>query len=145
MDSQSVAENILRDLAQEIHNHGGRVKIIGRLPMVMANPTVLEQALTNLIMNALKYTNDGESPMVAVRSQEQGDMARIVVEDYGVGIAPEHLEKLFKPFERLSGKKPGTGLGLSIVAKGIQRMGGRVGVESTPGKGSRFWFELPRA
>jgi PAS domain S-box-containing protein len=145
VDAQALAETIVRNLASEIHHHGGRVKIISPLPAVIANETVLEQALTNLIMNALKYTNDGESPIVSVRSQVNGDMARIVVEDYGLGIAPEHLGKLFKPFERIGGKKPGTGLGLSIVAKGIERMGGRVGVESTPGKGSRFWFELPKA
>ena len=64
----------------------------------------------------------------------------------GVGIAPEHQERVFRVFERLHAKEySGTGIGLSIVRKGIERMGGRVGLESVPGKGSRFWVELPKA
>jgi len=72
---------------------------------------------------------------------------RVWVEDNGIGIAREHWEKVFMAFERLHGKQayPGTGLGLAIVSKGAQRMGGRAGVESEPGKGSRFWVELKQA
>lgn len=66
------------------------------------------------------------------------------VEDNGIGIAPQYLERIFGAFERLHGKHayPGTGLGLAIVRKGGERMGGVAGVESEPGKGSRFWVEL---
>ena len=72
---------------------------------------------------------------------------RLWVEDNGIGIAPEYLERIFGAFERLHGKHvyPGTGLGLAIVLKGAERLGGRVGVESQPGKGSRFWVELRMA
>jgi signal transduction histidine kinase len=71
-------------------------------------------------------------------------MVRCWVEDNGVGIAPDHRERIFGIFERLHGgdRHPGTGIGLAIVRKGVERMGGRVGVESTPGEGSRFWVEL---
>jgi signal transduction histidine kinase len=74
-------------------------------------------------------------------------MARLWVEDNGIGIAPEDLERIFGPFERLHSKQayPGTGLGLTIVRKGAERMGGRTGVESELGKGSRFWVELRMA
>jgi signal transduction histidine kinase len=70
---------------------------------------------------------------------------RLWVEDNGIGIAPEHRQRIFKVFERLHGEEsyPGTGIGLAIVKKGVERMGGRVGVESDPGHGSRFWIELP--
>ena len=66
------------------------------------------------------------------------------MEDNGIGVAPEHLEKIFGAFERLHGKQtyPGTGLGLAIVRKGAERLGGRAGAELEVGKGSRFWVEL---
>jgi signal transduction histidine kinase len=69
------------------------------------------------------------------------------VEDNGIGIDQEHLQTIFRPFERLHNKQayPGTGLGLSIVRQAAERIGGRVGVESQPGKGSRFWVELTGA
>lgn len=72
---------------------------------------------------------------------------RLWVEDNGIGIAPEYQERIFRVFERLHGIEtyPGTGIGLAIVRKGMERMGGRVGVESQPGRGSRFWIELPAA
>jgi signal transduction histidine kinase len=68
------------------------------------------------------------------------------VEDEGIGIAPEHQKRIFQPFERLHGIESyqGTGIGLAIVRKGIERMRGRVGVESTTNQGAKFWFELPR-
>ncbi|NJL70056.1 MAG: sensor histidine kinase [Microcoleus sp. SM1_3_4] len=69
---------------------------------------------------------------------------RLWVEDNGIGIAPEHQKRIFRVFERLHGIEsyPGTGIGLAIVCKGVERMGGRVGVESQLGQGSRFWIEL---
>ncbi|HEY9728819.1 MAG TPA: CHASE3 domain-containing protein [Chroococcales cyanobacterium] len=75
------------------------------------------------------------------------EWVRLWVEDNGIGIAPEYQERIFRVFERLHGIEtyPGTGIGLAIVRKGMERMGGRVGVESQPGRGSRFWIELPAA
>ena len=72
--------------------------------------------------------------------------ARLWIEDNGIGIASEHHERIFRIFERLddSDAYSGTGIGLAIVSKGAERMGGRVGVESKAGEGSRFWLELPR-
>ncbi len=71
---------------------------------------------------------------------------RLWIQDNGLGIAPQHQQRIFKVFERLHGdeKYPGTGVGLAIVQKGAERMGGRAGVESVLGQGSRFWIELPR-
>jgi signal transduction histidine kinase len=72
---------------------------------------------------------------------------RLWVEDNGIGISPEAQEQIFEIFYRLhsSADYEGSGIGLAIVRKGSERMGGRVGVESAPGKGSRFWLELPKA
>jgi signal transduction histidine kinase len=101
--------------------------------------------LGNLIGNALKFVPPDTDPRVTLRAEDRGAMVRILVEDNGIGIRPEHHERVFRVFERLHGRKayPGTGIGLAIVKKGIERLGGRVGVESEPGGGSRFWFELP--
>jgi len=84
---------------------------------------------------------------VRLWAEDRGERVRLWVEDNGLGIAPEHLERIFRIFERLHGIEayPGTGIGLAIVKKGVERMGGRVGVESAPGQGSRFWVELEKA
>jgi signal transduction histidine kinase len=82
---------------------------------------------------------------VNIHDEKRGDHVRIWVEDNGIGIAPEHQQRIFRIFERLHGRESysGTGIGLAIVEKAISRMKGQVGVESDLGKGSRFWVELP--
>ncbi|HEY9830253.1 MAG TPA: PAS domain S-box protein [Stenomitos sp.] len=86
--------------------------------------------------------NPSVTPATAVATN-----IRLWVEDHGIGIEPRHQDGIFQAFERLHGVEayPGTGMGLAIVRKGVERMGGRVGVESQLGEGSRFWFELPQA
>ena len=71
----------------------------------------------------------------------------VVIEDNGIGIAPEHTERIFRVFERLHGQEsyPGTGIGLAIVRRAVERMRGQAGVESELNVGSRFWIELPKA
>jgi signal transduction histidine kinase len=80
-------------------------------------------------------------------SQQPANTIRLWVEDNGIGIASEHQKRIFGVFERLHGIEsyPGTGIGLAIVQKGVERMGGKVGVESQLGQGSRFWIELRKA
>jgi two-component system phosphate regulon sensor histidine kinase PhoR len=119
----------------------------------------IEQVLTNLIENAVKYCPDGARVTIRiheVRSAEakggQGDVQtrgviRVAVEDTGPGIDAKHLPRLFERFYRAdkgrSRDMGGTGLGLSIVKHLVEAMDGKVGVESTPGKGTIFWFTLP--
>jgi signal transduction histidine kinase len=113
---------------------------------VLANETTLSQILINLLNNALKFVAPGVPPRVKFFAEERAGMVRLCVEDNGIGIAAEHHERIFRVFERLGGTRhEGTGIGLSIVRKGAERMGGRAGVESAPGQGSRFWVELPKA
>lgn len=115
------------------------------LPTVRGQAPMLTQVLANLLNNALKFVPDGEHPKVRVRSEEFNGTVRVWVEDEGIGIAPEYRERIFRVFERLDNSRyKGTGIGLSIVRKGVERMGGRVGVESEVGKGSRFWIDLPK-
>lgn len=113
---------------------------------VRANPVPFEQALTNLLDNAVRFVADGRTPQVRVRAARLGDMVRVTVEDNGIGIAPRHHQRIFEIFERLDAARfGGTGIGLALVKRAVERMQGRVGVESEVGAGSRFWFELPAA
>lgn len=117
------------------------------LPAVYGHQTVLVQALTNLFANAVKFVEQEVSPKVKVYAEKRNGVARLWVEDNGIGIAAEYHERIFSVFERLHAGEAyaGTGVGLAIVRKGIERMGGKVGVESNTGNGSRFWIELPLA
>jgi len=122
-----------------------RVDVSPDLPTVKGNRSVLIQVFTNLLSNAIKF--GGPDPIVRVWAEQRRDVAHVWVEDQGIGIAPQHHDRIFGVFERLHGVEtyPGTGIGLAIVKKGIERLGGHVGVESQEGRGSRFWVELPRA
>src|SRR6266702_4805671 len=111
---------------------------------VLSDHQRLTQVIINLVSNAIKYNRPGGEVRVEVISAG-ADRTRIVVSDTGAGIAPELLPRLFTPFERLGAAATGiegTGLGLALSRRLIESMGGRVGVESTPGVGSTFWVEL---
>jgi len=114
------------------------------LPTVKAHSVTLTQILVNLISNATKFVPPGITPNVQIRAEQDGEFARLWVEDNGIGIPADDQNRIFRVFERVHGvdSYPGTGLGLAIVRKGVERMGGQVGVESEVGKGSRFWLRL---
>jgi len=111
------------------------------------NAPLLEQALTNLVDNAIKYSPEGAEVLVRAGRKEQGCFIEVV--DSGCGIPADHLPRLFERFYRVdkarSRKLGGTGLGLAIVKHIAQAHGGTVGVESQPGKGSRFTIQLPES
>jgi len=103
--------------------------------------------LRNLLSNAMKFVPRGTRPQVRVSTGRRDGRVRIVVSDNGIGIAPEHQQRIFGMFERLNSAEeyPGTGMGLAIVRRAAERLGGEVGVESRPGEGARFWIDLPAA
>jgi signal transduction histidine kinase len=115
------------------------------LPQLKVDPDMITQVMANLISNAIKFSPPGGRIEVCVRRRADG--VECSVADTGVGIPPETLKRLFRPFER--GADPmragGTGLGLSIAKAIVERHGGRLLVDSTPGRGSRFSFTLPAA
>ena len=123
------------------------VQIANGFPNVIANPVLLSQVLANLLSNAIKFVKPGATPVVKVFAQESGGQVRVCVQDNGIGIAAEYSDKIFGMFERLhsAAEYPGTGIGLAIVKKAVQRMNGTLGFESTIGKGSCFWIDLPKA
>jgi PAS domain S-box-containing protein len=144
-----VVAEALRELKHEVSTRGARVRVEQRLPEVMSHQTTLVQIVSNLMTNALKFVAPGVRPQMRIWAEPLAASAagtvRLYIEDNGIGIAPEHTERIFGVLERLHGAEayPGTGIGLAIVRRGIERLGGRVGVESNPGGGSRFWLELP--
>ncbi|GFO53734.1 hypothetical protein GMSM_07410 [Geomonas sp. Red276] len=144
--SQVVAE-ALRQLDLVAGGKQYRLEVRGELPAVVGHRTVLVQVLLNLLTNAIKFVPGGVNPRLRV-SAEQGERhCRLYVEDNGIGIPAEQQERIFDIFERLNPIEsyPGTGVGLAIVRRAVNRLGGRIGVESRVGEGSRFWIELPRA
>ena len=113
---------------------------------VRGHEVSLTQVFSNLLINALKFVPNGRKPEVTIWTESRNQAARVWFEDNGIGIAPEHQERVFKMFEKApsTNESEGTGIGLAIVRKAVERMGGRVGVQSAVGQGSRFWVELPK-
>jgi signal transduction histidine kinase len=130
-----------------IQEKGALIEIDPDLPDVRGYEPILIQVLSNLLSNALKFMAPGITPRVHFgASPPKGNTVCLWVRDNGIGIPAQHQERIFGMFERLHETEyAGTGIGLSIVRKGIERMGGKAGVISSPNQGSRFWIELPQA
>lgn len=114
--------------------------------VVLADATRLKQVIINLLSNAIKY-NKRNGLINISASTPQSDRIRLTISDTGIGIAPEHMPRLFAPFERLGQSEliEGAGMGLAISKQLTEMMGGELGALSSPGQGSQFWIELPAA
>jgi signal transduction histidine kinase len=128
-------------------DYGGpaHIQILHPLGTVSANQGLLEQAVSNLLDNAVKFVQPGTKPQIDVWTERDHGKLRLVVHDHGIGVPAESGEKIFKAFERAHEGYPGTGIGLAIVKRAVERMNGRVGFESKADVGSKFWLELPKA
>jgi len=115
------------------------------LPTVIGNVVALTQCISNLLSNAVKFVAPAVVPGVDIWAEQKDCFVRLWLVDNGIGIAPQHQAKVFDLFQRVGSQYEGTGLGLAIVRRAVLRMGGKVGVESELGKGSRFWIELPES
>ena len=138
--------------AVDVHQNQARAKgqslevtLPPDLPRVSGIPRAVGQVFNNLVSNAVRYTPEGGS--VRVSASSGGGMAVVSVEDTGYGIPPEDQNKIFERFYRVKDANTrhivGTGLGLPIVKKVVEEMGGRIELESEPGKGSTFTVSLP--
>lgn len=147
VDLGKLIGEVMIHLQAELKEPQADVMVEEPLPQVVGHRSTLFQIVTNLLTNAIKFVSPGVQPQVRIWAQERGECVRLWVKDNGIGINPEHQERIFRVFERLHGVEsyPGTGIGLAIVRKGVERMGGKVGVESQIGQGSKFWIELPKA
>jgi len=160
IESQEIAMNLqsinLRDLIDktisefkkkiEQKDHKIKINISPQLPLVKVDPEQIEVVFRNLLDNAVKYTPDGGE--IYISALEKAENIYIEVADNGIGISAEHLPRIFERFYRVnkdrSRKLGGTGLGLAIVKHIVQVHKGTIGVESKPGKGSKFFFTLPK-
>jgi len=144
---QSV-QKVINDLRPQITSKNAIIEAARDMPCVWANDSVLSQIITNLLTNAVKFVSDDVPPHIRVwadpSNNDSASSVKLFVQDNGIGIPPEVHPRLFQPFERgvVDRSYEGTGMGLAIVQKGAERLGGKVGFQSTPGKGSIFWIEL---
>jgi signal transduction histidine kinase len=146
----SLKEAIGRTLSQlddRIQAANAEIIAHGPWPDVAADLQLLVQVLCHLLDNALTFVSAGTQPRIRIRAESLESAVRLWIEDNGVGIEPRYQGRIFDLFETINPKDPinSTGVGLAIVKRAMVRMSGRVGVDSKPGSGSRFWIELPLA
>ncbi len=136
-----LVEGIWRDLAREV---GITMDIAIKLPPVLkSDPFLLELIFRNLLRNAFKYGIKGNPPIVEVGYVRRKGEFLFSVKDYGEGFPPEKAQEIFEPFVRLHPSKKGTGLGLTIAKKAVEKLGGSIWAEGSPGKGATFYFTHP--
>ena len=144
---------LLRQILEQHYPHlspdQAEIKLGGPWREVQGNEALLSQCLSNLLDNALKFVTPGKRVRVRVWTESRAGWVRVSVRDNGIGIAPDQMQRIWRLFERGHHQGEytgtGTGIGLSVVKRAVERMGGRVGVDSQLGHGSTFWFELPDA
>jgi PAS domain S-box-containing protein len=144
VDLDEVVRELVAVMDKEIVEIKASIEIASPLGLVHAHLPTLKQIIGNLISNSVKFVVPERTPRIRIYSTPGPGTLRLWVEDNGIGIAPEHHDKIFWLFHRLQDaqKYPGTGIGLALVRKGAERMGGRAGVISKRGEGSRFWVEF---
>lgn len=136
---------IIAEKAIDINNRS--IEIITDIPAIKINvdPDGLSSAIRNIFDNAIKFTSESKKPVIKISAKIESSACILCIQDNGIGFDMKYKDRIFDIFQRLhrSEEYPGTGIGLAIVKKSIERIGGLVRAESTPGKGSQFYLELP--
>jgi light-regulated signal transduction histidine kinase (bacteriophytochrome) len=145
VNAEAVLMGVLMNLQAAIKEARGTVTHDPLPTDVTADFAQLSQLLQNLVGNALKYRKPDVSPEIHVSAADSDEEWIFSVRDNGVGIEPAYRDQVFGIFKRLHGREyPGTGMGLAICKKIVERLGGRIWVESEPGVGSTFFFTVPK-
>ncbi|WP_298816819.1 sensor histidine kinase [Chloroflexus sp.] len=144
---EDVIEQILIVYADQIQRHGVVIERDLRCTTIYGDEISVTVALRNLIDNALKFSAHVPQPRLAIGADIEGNNTRLWVKDNGIGFDMRQHDRIFGVFQRLHSQEtyPGSGMGLAIVRKAIERMGGRVWAESSPGIGTTFYLEFPNA
>lgn len=144
IDMNVLAREVVQALQFQMEERGIEA-VIGQLPKVLGDPVQLNQVLSNLVDNAVKYMGERPTKRISILASADGDRYRFAVQDTGPGISPTDKEKVFRMFARLDPtKSQGEGIGLTAVRTIVNRHGGRIWVESEVGVGSTFYFTLPK-
>ncbi|HSV26707.1 MAG TPA: ATP-binding protein, partial [Sedimentisphaerales bacterium] len=125
---------------------GSSIEVPEPLPVVFGDPVQIRQLMQNLIANGMKYQARGSIPKIIVRALKTEDnLCRIEIEDNGIGIKEEYYSTVFTMFRRLHSRSEyeGAGIGLAVCKRIVERHNGKIGLTSTVGKGSTFWFTVP--
>jgi light-regulated signal transduction histidine kinase (bacteriophytochrome) len=144
VDLKDIVDVVVQTLEEPMREAGAVVRT-SSLPTIRANRILMTQLLQNLIQNAIKFRGT-EPPVVAVEGAERDDEWIVAVRDNGIGIPAEQRARIFEIFRRLHSNDdyPGLGIGLALARRIVERHGGRIWVESEPGRGSTFFFSLPK-
>jgi signal transduction histidine kinase len=144
VDLGAVAVSAVAQLESVREEVGGEI-VLGELPTVSGDPSLLQALLVNLVGNGLKFRREGVPPVVRVDAKRDEGGWEITVVDNGIGIEPEYGEKIFVIFQRLHGRDvyPGTGIGLALAKKIVEFHGGRIGLVSGDDPGTTIRFTLP--
>ncbi|MEK8019344.1 MAG: sensor histidine kinase [Candidatus Parabeggiatoa sp.] len=143
LDMRSCVASVTQELESIKKKYYGSITVADKLPNALGDPIWVKEVWTNYLSNGLKY--GGTPPSIEIGADVKEGMVEYWVKDNGEGMTTEEVSKLFAQATRLDkhGEKEGFGFGLLIVHRIVTKQGGKVGVESEPGKGSRFWFTLP--
>ena len=145
IDLAATVGQVLADLEASIRERQAEVDVAmpdGATVLIDADDARV--VLQNLVGNAIKFSDEG-SPLIGIDGERRGDHWCVSVRDNGPGIAPEDRTRIFDAFERARHPAAGYGLGLATCKRLVERHGGRIGVDSAPGQGTRFWFTVPAA
>ncbi|MCI0511719.1 ATP-binding protein [candidate division KSB1 bacterium] len=143
-DLNTLLAEMKQDFQYQIESHHVLLEFNQDFPGVSADKLRLKLVFANLIDNGIKYSRPTVNARIQITWQDQNEHWLFCVEDNGLGIEAKYYERIFKPFERLKRNPPGSGLGLALVQRIVQMHGGQIWIESTPGRGSQFYFTLPK-
>lgn len=146
VDLNELLKSIENNIRTVIDENNATIKY-SKLPEIKSSKNLLYQVFQNLIDNAIKYSKTDNSPLIEITSEELGDKWKFCVKDNGVGIAKENYETIFEKYHRVNNKdeNEGNGIGLSIVKEIIEKLNGKIWVESTLGQGTCIYFTLPKS
>lgn len=145
VDVEILARQALTELEPQTEGRDLEI-VLGHLPIVAADEILLKRVLVNLLSNAIKFTRENDRARVEIDSYQENGVPVILVRDDGIGFDMKHADRLYRAFERLHRRDEfeGTGVGLALVARIVERHGGRIWAESSPGRGASFYFTLGR-
>ncbi len=145
VDVHNILEYVQQNLRESMEEAGAEITH-DPLPVIVLNPVRFSRLLQNLVGNAMKYQKQGNAPRIHIAVEDTPEEWVFSVQDNGIGMKHEYCEKIFSPFKRLHGRDEysGTGMGLAITKKIVENFGGRIWAESELGKGSTFFFTVPK-